>query len=106
MKKTIMSLVVAAAAATVIPLAPGTALAEPVPSGCHSGIYYQPYKTWASCDRGSGYVQAIATCPSGSTTKKVKGPWRPVTGGTEGQSVAVCPGKRNAVGHAWDIKKY
>ncbi|MEU8149231.1 hypothetical protein [Nonomuraea sp. NPDC048901] len=97
-----MTVIMAATVAAVIPLAPSPALAEPVPSGCHSGIYYQKYKTWASCDRGSGYVQAVATCPTG----KVRGPWVAVSSGIEGQSVATCPGKRNATGHAWDIKKY
>ncbi|MEV1243831.1 hypothetical protein ACIBO2_12975 [Nonomuraea sp. NPDC050022] len=102
MKKTIMTLMMAATVATVIPLAPSPALAEPPPTGCHSGIYYQNYKTWASCDRGSGYVRAVATCPTG----KVRGTWKVVSSAIEGQSVATCPGKRKATGHDWEIKMY
>ncbi|GAA3157489.1 hypothetical protein GCM10010486_24470 [Nonomuraea roseoviolacea subsp. carminata] len=102
-----MAVMTAATVGILVPAAPGTASAEPVPSGCHSGWYYQNYKTWASCDRGSGYVRAVATCPTSSGSKKVYGPWRVVQPGIDGQSVAVCPDhNRKALAHDWDIKKY
>ncbi|MFB9892597.1 hypothetical protein ACFFOQ_22550 [Planobispora takensis] len=97
----------AATVAALVPLAPGTALAEPVPSGCRSGFYYQNYKTWASCASGPGYVRAIATCPTSSGSTKVYGPWVWVQSGIAGQSVATCPNhSRKALAHSWGIKKY
>ncbi|MET8867344.1 hypothetical protein ABZW11_30745 [Nonomuraea sp. NPDC004580] len=102
MRKMIMAVVTAAAITAVFPLAQGTAHADPVPSDCHSGIYYQKYKTWASCNSGSGYVRAVAKCPTGTTY----GPWVVVSSGVAGQSVATCSGNRNATGHSYQIKKY
>ncbi|MCA2227802.1 hypothetical protein [Nonomuraea aurantiaca] len=107
MKNGIMAVVMAATVAALIPVAPGTALAEPIPEGCHSGFYYQNYRTWASCDRGAGYVRAIATCPTSSGSTKVLGPWVVVQPGIDGQSVATCPNhNRKALAHGFDIKKY
>jgi hypothetical protein len=107
MKRMIMAVVTAAGIAALIPLMSGPALAEPPPEGCHSGFYYQNYKTWASCDKGSGYVRAVATCATGSGSTKVYGPWVVVQPGIDGQSVATCSDhSRKALGNAWDIKIY
>jgi hypothetical protein len=107
MKKTIMAVATAATIAALIPLSPGTALAEPPPSSCHSGFYYQNYRTWASCDSGSGYVRAVATCHTSSGSTKVRGPWRAVQPGIDGQSVATCADhSRKALAHDWEIKIY
>ncbi|MFI6598624.1 hypothetical protein ACIBHX_20385 [Nonomuraea sp. NPDC050536] len=91
------------AAAAAVSLAPGVANAETPPSGCTDGFGYQTTYTWANCTRGAGYVQAIATCSSGSYTKKVYGPWTYV--GT--QSSAHCPSTYpRAVAHAYNIRAY
>src|SRR4051812_29012300 len=99
MNKKISAVLASAAAVAFVSLTPIAAQAEPVPDDCHHGIGWQPNTTWASCNKGSGYVQAIAKCSNGSTTKTVKGRW--VTVPSE-QSVAVCPSThKKAVGHSF-----
>ncbi|GAA3597757.1 hypothetical protein GCM10022419_096360 [Nonomuraea rosea] len=106
MTKTLHTLAVSVVAAGVLALTPGVASAEPGPSGCSSGIGYRSAYTWAHCTGGAGYVRAIATCSSGSATKKVNGPWVWVVG-AGAQSEAHCPsGYPKAVGHTYSTKKY
>ena len=107
MRKMILAVVAAASLTAFIPVTAGPAQAEPVPSGCSSGWYYQNYKIWASCKGGSGYVRAVATCKTSSGSSKVYGPWVVVQSGIDGQSVATCSDhSRKALGHDYQIKKY
>ncbi|WP_326631368.1 hypothetical protein OIE67_43085 [Nonomuraea fuscirosea] len=87
MKKKIIGIVTLLGAAAMVALTPGTANAEPWPSGCDSGFGYRYRYTWAQCTGGSGSVRAIATCAKGSARTTVYGPWV----GIGASSAAFCP---------------
>ncbi|MGP3932507.1 hypothetical protein [Nonomuraea sp. KM88] len=92
-----------AAAIAVVSLTPGVAKADPPPTDCHHNFGWQDDYTWARCDKGSGYVRAIATCSNGSKKTTATGPWK----GIGVQSNAHCPTSHpKAVDHYFDIKTY
>lgn len=99
----ITSAAVLAAAALLVTVAPGSAHAEPGPSGCRSftGGWYS---TKAQCTSGSGYVQAVAKC--GNTW--VTGAWTYIIGGDgrPATAIASCKVGLSPSGHSYNIKKY
>ncbi|MEU0569220.1 hypothetical protein ABZ297_28110 [Nonomuraea sp. NPDC005983] len=101
-KLAILSVLPVAAALISLP-----AQAEPLPSGCDSGIGYRHAYSWARCTTGGGYVRAVATCAKGTAKKKVYGPWKVNAGAPEDrQASAWCPSSHpRVVGHSYDIKR-
>ncbi|WP_326825295.1 hypothetical protein [Streptosporangium sp. NBC_01756] len=106
MKKTIFTLMASAAVTAAVVLAPGVAQAEPLPSGCKSGINgATPPEAYAYCTGGGGYVRVYVTCAKGSAKKRVAGPWK-VNAGEDRISFAHCPSSYpKPVAHSYDIKR-
>ncbi|MEV4400376.1 hypothetical protein [Nonomuraea sp. NPDC049607] len=107
MKKTIFGLAATMLTAATITMMSSAAQAEPLPSGCNSGVGYQHAYTWANCSGGGGYVRAVATCASGTAKKKVYSSWKVNAGDKLARTAyAHCPSSYpKAVGHSYDIKR-
>ncbi|WP_433475563.1 hypothetical protein ACQPZP_00165 [Spirillospora sp. CA-142024] len=103
MRKTILGTLVTVAAGALVSVTPTAAHAEPWPSDCKDDFRAPRVGTWARCDSGAGYVQAIAKCKKRdgtSGTKNAYGPWKWI-GST---SLSKCPTGWIAVSHSHTVK--